>query len=260
MDAAISISAREKIGVANGSPTLAPQHESSVKIPRRKKRRMPRTFEARANLGVRELRVPATWEEYLELSVDCDYRVHYRNGNIISFIEIDEKTKTIMGEASIPHEMLVMRFGTQLSILLNETESDFLVLGSNAKIFIASDRKGFNADVTVVKGEPIVQKYKYNKRTLEGIVNPWLIVEVLSTSTRNFDLLEKLNDYKQIPSLEQIILAEQGSVWATTFIRINEKEWKNLDFDLLSEKIPVADGFIPMGKLFAKPFDRFENP
>lgn len=59
----------------------------------------PRTFEDRADLGMRELRAPATFEEYLKLSLDCDFQLHYRDGRIISFIEIDAKTNTIMGEA-----------------------------------------------------------------------------------------------------------------------------------------------------------------
>lgn len=233
-----------------------PQVEIRKHIPQRKRLHLPKTFEERAELGVRELRVPATWEEYLELADTCDYRVHYREGHIISFIEIEEKTGIIMGEASIPHETLVMRFGTQLSILLDDLNSDFRVLGSNTKIFIAENRKGFNADVTVVKGTPEVKKYTFNNRKTKGLVNPWLIVEVLSDSTRNFDLSEKLNDYKQIRSLEQVIFAEQGKVWASTFIRTGEREWENLDFDQISDSIPIAGGLgqIRLDRVFKNVF------
>ena len=221
--------------------------------PRRRKLPLPLTYEERADMGKREVRVRATWEEYLELSHDCDYRVHYRNGEIISFIEIDEKTKTIMGEATVTHERIVMRIGHFLALILGY-EADFQILGSNAKIFIAEDHKGYNADVVVVQGDVIQKPYKYNKRTSKGIVNPYLIVEVLSDSTRKFDINEKLTDYKQIPSLEQIIFVEQGRIWASTYIRKGANEWQNIDFTTIDGQIPVGEGFISIEKVYSKIF------
>ncbi len=230
--------------------------EKVAETPKPKTRRkmpLPLTFEERADMGKREVRVAATFQEYLNLAHDCDYRVHYRNGEIISFIEIDEKTNIIMGEATVTHERLMVRFAYYLAQIFG-IESDFQILGSNVKIFIGADRKGFNPDVAVVKGEADIQTYKSNRRTSKGITNPHLIVEILSKSTRDFDLSEKLVDYKLIPSLQQVIFAEQGSIWASTYIRINENEWRNIDFTNLESQIPVADGFISLEKIYSKIF------
>ncbi len=219
----------------------------------RRKLPLPLSFEERAAMGKTEIRVAATFQEYLDLAHDCDYRVHFRNGHIISFIEIDEKTNTIMGEATITHERLVMRFGYFLANIFG-FESDFQVLGSNVKIFMGEQQKGINPDVAVVKGEAEIRTYKTNRRTSKGVANPYLIVEVLSKGTRDFDLSEKLMDYKQIPSLQQVIFAEQNSVWASTYIRIGANEWRNIDFTNLEDEIPVAEGFIPLAKLYSKIF------
>ena len=219
----------------------------------RRKLPLPLTFEERADMGKREIRVDATFEEYLDLAHDCDYRVHYRNGQVISFIEIEDITNIIMGEATVTHERMVMRFGLYLALIFG-AESDYQILGSNVKIFIGAERNGYNPDVAVVNGEAVIRSYKSNKRTSKGIVNPHIIVEILSKSTRNFDLLEKLVDYKQIPSLQQVIFAEQGSVWASTYIRVSANEWRNLDFTTLDGQIPVADGFISIEKLYSKIF------
>jgi len=221
-------------------------------IPRRARLHFPHTFEERADLGVSELRVPATFEEYLKLSYECDYRLHYREGHIISFIEIDEKTNTVMGEASVSHEAIVVRIGRLLDEVFETETSDFLILGSNTRIFVAPDRKGLNADVTVVRGPVEEVSFKYNKRTVSGIANPWLVVEVLSESTRDFDLSEKLSDYKQIPSLQQIVFAEQASVGVTTYIRVGANEWRNLDFFSLDALLPVGDKEIPLRRIYAK--------
>lgn len=234
----------------------APVLANVLETPKNKTRRklpLPLTFEERAGMGKAEIRVAATFQEYLDLAHDCDYRVHFRDGYIISFIEMEEKTNTIMGEATITHERLVMRFGYFLAEIFG-LESDFQVLGSNVKIFIGEQQKGVNPDVAVVKGEAEIRTYKTNRRTMKGVANPYLIVEVLSRGTRDFDLSEKLTDYKQIPSLQQVIFAEQDRVWASTYIRVGANEWRNIDFTSLEGQIPVADGFISLAKLYSKIF------
>ncbi|MBX2930008.1 MAG: Uma2 family endonuclease [Saprospiraceae bacterium] len=230
----------------------APRHTTIVRtgIPLRPKRHLPKTFEERAELGVRELRVPATFDEYLRFALACEYRLHYREGHIISFIEIEEKTGTVMGEASVSHEALVIRIGRLLDELLENRTPAHHVLGSNTRIFIAQDRKGINADVTVVRGQVEQLSYKYNKRQVTGISNPWLIVEVLSESTRDFDLSEKLSDYKQIASLQQIIFIEQNSAGVTTYIRTGANEWRNLDFFSLNDNLPIEDKEISLRRIY----------
>ena len=105
-----------------------------------------------------------------------------------------------------------------------------------------------------MKGEALEKTYKYNDETLKGITNPHTLVEVLSDSTRRFDLSEKLGRYQDIPSLQQIIFVEQGKVWASTFIRKSADEWRNIIFDSLDAQIPVGEGFIALEKIYAKPF------
>jgi Uma2 family endonuclease len=241
-----TIAAKEK-NISVASTTVTPKN-------RRRRLPLPLSFEERADMGKQEVRVPATFEEYLDLSAECDYRVFYRNGHIISFIEIDEKTKTIMGEATVTHERIVMRIGHFLTELLG-LESDFQIMGSNAKIFIAENKKGYNADVVVVQGEIEQKSYKSNKRTSKGIVNPHIIVEVLSDGTRNFDLSEKLEDYKQIPSIQQIIYVDHNNAWASTYIRQSTNQWLNIDYTTLSSQIPVNDGFLSLEKIYSKIFE-----
>jgi Uma2 family endonuclease len=136
---------------------------------------------------------------------------------------------------------------------------EYQVIGSNAKIFIGEERKGYNADVVVVEGAVQQRACKHNKRTSHGISNAHIIVEILSESTRNFDLTEKLEDYKQIPSLQQIIYFDQANVWASTYIRKNANEWLNIDYKSLTDSIPVKDGFIDLEKVYSKIFEGVEK-
>ena len=86
---------------------------AAEKTPETRKKRllMPLTFEKRAEMGIQEMRVDASFDEFIRLVHACDYRLQYSDGQIISFIEIEEKTNTIMGEATVTHERIVMRFG-----------------------------------------------------------------------------------------------------------------------------------------------------
>jgi len=237
---------------------MSVSHSTAVKrsaivrtdVPLKSRLHFPRTFEDRADLGMRELRAPATFEEYLKLSLDCNHRRHYRDGHIISFIEIDAKTNTILGEASVTHEALVARMGGLIGNLLDHELPVHNVLGSNIKIFISPEHRSFKADVTVVKGEIKQQSYKYNRRSVSGITNPWLIVEVLSEGTRDFDLSEKLSDYKQIPSLQQIIFIEQSAVHVSTYIRVSENEWRNLDFHTPEAQLPVGTKSVSLRSIY----------
>jgi len=176
--------------------------------------------------------------------------LHYREGHIVSFIEIDLKTNIIAGEASVSHAALVARMGGLIGNLLNSELPIHNVLGSNIKIFINPVHRSFKADVTVVKGEIKQQSYKYNRRSVSGITNPWLIVEVLSVSTRDFDLSEKLSDYKQIPSLQQIIFIDQSAVHVSTYIRVSENEWRNLDFHTPEALLPIGAKSISLRRIY----------
>ena len=61
------------------------------KLRRRRKPIIPLTLDERLDLMKRELRVPATLDEYFALVQDVDYIIHYRRGHIVSFIELDEQ-------------------------------------------------------------------------------------------------------------------------------------------------------------------------
>lgn len=56
-------------------------------------------------------------------------------------------------------------------------------------------------DVSVVCGRP-----EYAPEDMHAIVNPVLLVEVLSDSTEAYDRIDKAAHYRQIPSLQEYLL------------------------------------------------------
>lgn len=60
---------------------------------------------------------------------------------------------------------------------------------------------------------------------LQRLVNPTLIIEVLSSSTEAFDRGEKFNAYKSIESLREYLLVSQERKLVTLYTKHNEKFW-----------------------------------
>jgi len=67
----------------------------------------------------------------------------------------------------------------------------------------------------------------------DTVVNPTVIVEVLSDSTEKYDRGRKSNHYRQIPSLREIVLITQDQIHVERFVRQPEGGWL-----LLEEKNP----------------------
>lgn len=188
--------------------------------------KLPTTLAERLELSPYIVRIPASWEEYLDLLDECEYQIEYDNQHII-----------LMSIASDPHEVIVaniiIRFGLAL-----DNEPDMAVRGSNRHIFIPEFQKDYAPDVHVIKGEPVIHILR---KGLTANTNPWMVVEVLSHSTIARDMQEKLPYYKKISSLRHIIYIHQERPLVTVYNRIgNSVVWEVIDFDRLEDQFSVA--------------------
>lgn len=198
-----------------------------------------------------EVRVPATFEDWIELSVDCEYRLDYINGHIVSIFDTDFKTKKTMGQATLTHEQLVINIGTMLNILFR-SKPDIIVLGSNMPTFLEVGKAAVNPDLVVVKGVPNVIAYKHRIKTQNVLTNPSIVIEILSQGTRNYDLVEKKNEYFRIPTVEQVIFVEQYWAQVLCYIRQDNHKWLYLENEKLSDTFPVFDGEIGLSDIYQK--------
>jgi Uma2 family endonuclease len=154
-----------------------------------------------------------------------------------------------MSYATTNHEILVSNIITELNIVYKRT--DCRVLGSNRPLFVPKCDAWFEADASLLCGDE--QSHKL-KGTMTAVLNPKIIVEIHSDSTRDHDYGRKLNCYKQMPSVQQIIYIESvGKPHVSLFTRTNKpNEWLNNDFDALHEAFPVNGGFVAMADLYDK--------
>lgn len=181
---------------------------------------LPFSFADRLSLGDGEIRIPATFEEYLAFAEECEYRVEYSNNHIVS-----------MGSPTDAHELIVMNFGWAMNNLIGEIDA-FRIYGSNLGILIQDTNAHYKPDSVILNAEPNYVKHKVGKRTLKSILNPFAVIEVFSKGTASYDMTEKLPNYKQCPSLQYIIYIHQHKPFISVYTRSKEEEntWLNKDY------------------------------
>ncbi len=201
---------------------------------------LPLTLDERT-LAPDVIRATVSFTEYLDFAERCEYNVEYINGEIIA-----------MSQASLPHESLVGKIITLLNNLYGD-QDDIEVYSSNIKLFIEATGDSVTADVSVAQGQPDYLLLPSGNLSTATVKNPILIVEVLSDSIMAFDLGDKLEIYKQIPSLQQVLFVGQHKPWVISYTRTpNPTEWLNTSVHALTESITVLDNAVALADIYKK--------
>ena len=149
-----------------------------------------------------------TLEEYLEFDYNAEGRYEYFDGEVVE-----------MSGDSPEHSLLGNRIGRLLGNQLDP--KGCLVYSSEVKIKVPIMLPYRYGDISALCGQPIYEQF--GKQRL--LVNPSLIVEVLSPSTEKYDRVSKLKAYKSIESLREYMLVWQDKKFVMLFAKHNEKFW-----------------------------------
>jgi Uma2 family endonuclease len=119
--------------------------------------------------------------------------------------------------------------------------------GSNTRIHIPTNTLFTYPDISIICGEIItLNNDEYN------VLNPSVIIEVLSGSTKNYDRGEKLKLYREIPTLKEYILADSESIHIEVF-RLNESNhWELEEYNSINDLlyVKVIDEKIPVSEIY----------
>ncbi len=178
--------------------------------------------------------IPASWDDFMEFLPDSPYRTEYHNDQII-----------IMGLAAFIHELLVGRIITLLTNL--SKGKGYYVAGSNVGVLKTIGKKGYyNPDVTVIKGVPA-----YFPGSDSIITNPFLVVEVLSESTADYDLIHKMIRYKRIASMQGLVFVDRTDQSVMVVERTDTPTvWIQTDYENLTDIARVGQFELPLSEIF----------
>ncbi|HEX2205322.1 MAG TPA: Uma2 family endonuclease [Longimicrobium sp.] len=123
-----------------------------------------------------------------------------------------------MGGASLGHGLIVTNLSAALTNALREGPCRVLSQGMLVKASHAEN--AFLPDVLVYCGAPHIER-----RRGELLLNPVVIVEVLSESTADYDHVKKWENYRRIPSLQDYLLVAQDEPRVERYTRQEGGMW-----------------------------------
>lgn len=175
-----------------------------------------------------------TPEAYLDMDRKAELKSEYLDGEVVA-----------MSGASLAHNLIAWNIG--LSVRNQLGERPCTVLGMDMRVRV--DRSAYTyPDLAVVCGEIEVEDDQG-----DTLLNPTVIVEVLSPSTEGYDRGEKFRRYRRIPGLRHYVLVAQDAAWVEVFTRQGDM-WVYADAEELDASIALdAIGCtLALGNVYAK--------
>ncbi|MDE0012293.1 MAG: Uma2 family endonuclease [Candidatus Poribacteria bacterium] len=159
--------------------------------------------------------------EYLASERKATLKSEYINGEILA-----------MSGASNAHNLITLDIGTELNIQLRGREC--LVYTNDMRVRTSPMGSYFYPDVVVVCGNP-----HFEDNVFDTLLNPILVVEVLSPSTEAYDKGEKFRHYQELTSLQEYVLVSQDRVRVEQY-RLLKTQWVQTEFRSPEDVLSLA--------------------
>ncbi|MFZ4543017.1 MAG: Uma2 family endonuclease [Saprospiraceae bacterium] len=147
--------------------------------------------------------------EYLKRESRSKYKHEFLNGQIVR-----------MPYAKGPHNIITANISAELIIGSDKTDSNCVVFSSDQKIYFPILNEGVYPDVVLVNG---LAQYTDPEKLL--LLNPCLVIEVLSKSTADYDRTAKFEKYKSVDSFEEYLLVSQDEPKVEIWSKRGNGDW-----------------------------------
>lgn len=164
-----------------------------------------------------------TPKEYLELERNSAIRHEYLDGFVYA-----------MAGESLEHSTVCFNLGTHIGMQLKGKPCR----GFSPNMKVRIDSQGLFAypDLAIVCGDPLFHDGRH-----DVLINPTVIVEVLSPSTENYDRGEKFLRYSEhLVTLQDFILISQDQPRLEHFARQPDGTWSNAMIEGLTNSLYLS--------------------
>ncbi len=162
-----------------------------------------------------------TAAEYLALERRATYKSEYVNGHIIA-----------MSGASRRHNLIAANISRELSSQLRGRPCESYI--SDMRVRVSETGLYTYPDIVAVCGD-----IRFADEQTDTLLNPTVIVEVLSASTEAYDRGDKFAHYRRLASLHDYVLVSQDAVRVEHYVRQGEK-WVLSEASLLTDTVSLA--------------------
>ena len=160
-------------------------------------------------------------EDYLAAERQAETKNEYLNGEVFA-----------MSGASREHNLIVWNLSAALHAQLRGRGCEAYV--GDMRVHIPATGLYTYPDVAVVCGEP-----RFEDGELDTLLNPTLLVEVLSPSTEGYDRGKKAAHYRTLDSLREYLLVSQ-ELRVELFTRQEDGHWLLSEASRLEETVTLG--------------------
>ena len=161
-------------------------------------------------------------DEYLRLERQAEYKSEYLNGEMFA-----------MSGASRQHNLITVNIARELSQQLKGRPCEAYT--TDMRVKVRSNTFYTYPDVIVVCGEP-----QFEDKEVDTLLNPTLLVEVLSQSTERYDRIAKTSYYRTIDSLQEHLLVAQHEVRVEQYLRQPDGQWSQTQYISPDDVVQLA--------------------
>ena len=178
-------------------------------------------------------------EDYLRLEREAEFKHEYFQGEVRA-----------MAGAGYAHNLICANLTGELYSRLRGKGCS--VVGSDQRLQIMSGSAFVYPDLTVVCGKP---EFNEDQRP-DTLLNPTLLVEVLSPTTSLYDRSDKFMLYRQVPSLRQYLTLDAANIHAELHTLDEPGRWvltetrdlnAVLDLSSIGCQVPLAEVYAGTG-------------
>jgi len=180
-------------------------------------------------MGLAQQKILYSPEEYLELERKAETRHEYFDGVIYP---LDGVIYAMAGE-SLSHSRICINLAGEVRAKLKGKNCE--ALSPNMKV--RAEGKGMYAypDLTIVCGQPI-----FHDKQKDVLLNPKVIIEVLSPSTQRYDQTKKFFRYrKELSSLTDYVLIYQNAPFIEHHVKQADGRWTHNAADGIDDVLQI---------------------
>jgi Uma2 family endonuclease len=174
-------------------------------------------------LGLKKSSRSVSLLQYVQREANSDEKYEFHNGKIVK-----------MPFARGPHNEITLNIGAAIKQATRKLDKRYRIFSGDQKIYLPEINYGVYPDVVVVDGAPVY----WDDDTLL-LINPLLVVEVLSRSTQRHDRTSKFDLYKTRVSFQEYVLVRQDSYEVETRYREAPDLWRETVVTRLDAEIPL---------------------
>jgi len=161
-------------------------------------------------------------EDYLAAERQAETKSEYLDGEIFA-----------MSGASREHNLIVVNLAASLHAQLKGRRCE--TYAGDMRVHVPATGLYTYPDLVVVCGEP-----RFDDSELDTLLNPTLLIEVLSASTEGYDRGKKAAHYRTLDSLREYLLVSQEEIRVELFTRREDGHWLLSEASRPEETIPLA--------------------